>query len=689
LTEANGKTIGINVDMNIQRTYLYLMDIIQKYRRTIKTTMSYAEILQYLFANNVFIFDPQQLNYGKITTTEMLLYYQKETENIMREIDDTLLLENIICNDDMRTFIHMDFQKREINRKINADLEGEQPDCPKGDKTKIQIDSLPKNDDETVNELTEDETNKIVCLTNQTLEMCKGFMFPLLAIISKSYQIHCFKEIFVHETTQKLMMELLSDKKIEIKNGNYNSIVHIMNSIIDNNHEIVNNIREIYSIASPHKLRQLIEKHFIPTNDEKKNNAEVPTPVQLVDEMLDKIPVAFWKTPHTVLEPCCGKGNFVLGIFDRFYSGLSELYTDEIERCRVIMTKCIYYADLTTLNVFITTEILKCHVQSYCGLEELDYEFHCHTGDTLQLDSKHTWNMDTFDAVIGNPPYQPPSNDKKGGSSMWNEFVSLSLSKLLKESGYLVFVHPALWRKPENKLRDVMFSKQIHYLSIHNKVEGNKIFGATTRFDYYLLENISTYQPTRVIFEDKKEYDILITTELPFIPNFGWSIFEKIFLRLHNNGMMIIRDSDCHSARTYVSKTEKVGYSYKLLNSISKTKGKTFCYSSKPHKSQFNKKIIFSNGETIVPFYDNGELGVTEGGLYLTVNDETDGKKLVEYLQSKLITYLIKATKWSNFETCKQLFWYIPLPTEITVCNNENINQYFNLTEEDKMTICT
>jgi hypothetical protein len=226
-------------------------------------------------------------------------------------------------------------------------------------------------------------------------------------------------------------------------------------------------------------------------------------------------------------------------------------------------------------------------------------------------------------------------------------------------------------------------------LSIHNKVEGNKIFGATTRFDYYLLENISTYQPTRVIFEDKKEYDILITTELPFIPNFGWSIFEKIFLRLHNNGMMIIRDSDCHSARTYVSKTEKVGYSYKLLNSISKTKGKTFCYSSKPHKSQFNKKIIFSNGETIVPFYDNGELGVTEGGLYLTVNDETDGKKLVEYLQSKLITYLIKATKWSNFETCKQLFWYIPLPTEITVCNNENINQYFNLTEEDKMTICT
>jgi hypothetical protein len=70
---------------------------------------------------------------------------------------------------------------------------------------------------------------------------------------------------------------------------------------------------------------------------------------------------------------------------------------------------------------------------------------------------------------------------------------------LLKEVGYLVFVHPALWRKPDNKLRDEMFSKQIHYLSIHNKVEGNKLFGATTRFDYYLLENTPTYKNTHVI----------------------------------------------------------------------------------------------------------------------------------------------------------------------------------------------
>ena len=97
-----------------------------------------------------------------------------------------------------------------------------------------------------------------------------------------------------------------------------------MNNIIDNNAEIVNNIREIYSIAPAHKLRQLIEKHFIPTNDEKKQNAEIPTPIVLVEDMLDKIPIEFWKTIKKVFEPCCGKGNFVMKIFEKFFNGLAN-----------------------------------------------------------------------------------------------------------------------------------------------------------------------------------------------------------------------------------------------------------------------------------------------------------------------------------------------------------------------------
>jgi len=73
-----------------------------------------------------------------------------------------------------------------------------------------------------------------------------------------------------------------------------------------NNNEIINNIREIYRTAPANKIHQLISIHFIPSKEEKKNNAEIPTPLELVYEMLNKMPDDFWQTPKKVFEPCCG-----------------------------------------------------------------------------------------------------------------------------------------------------------------------------------------------------------------------------------------------------------------------------------------------------------------------------------------------------------------------------------------------
>ena len=196
-----------------------------------------------------------------------------------------------------------------------------------------------------------------------------------------------------------------------------------MTVIIDDNEGIINNIKEIYKNCSSAKVRNLIEKHFTPTNEEKKKYAEVATPVFLVDEMLSKIPTDFWETPKKVFEPCCGKGNFVLGIFDKFYNGL-EYITDEAERCRIIVEECIYYADISPLNIFITTELLKCHIKSYVGeTSEIDnIDFKSHTGDTLTLDVNSYWNIEEgFDTVIGNPPYNAFGNTGTG-NTIWQDF---------------------------------------------------------------------------------------------------------------------------------------------------------------------------------------------------------------------------------------------------------------------------
>jgi hypothetical protein len=676
LTEADGKTIGINVDMNIQRTYLYLIDIIQKHRRNTKTTKTNAEILYYLFEHNIFLFDPQQINNGKMTTIEIMSYYQKEAENIIKKIDDSPFLENIICDDDMRDFIKIDFQKREL-KKINKDLEGEQQDCPKGDETKVQIDPPDNNnnndnDKEDEHKLNEEETAKIELLINQTYEMCKSFLFPLLALISRSYKLFDFKEIFTSEKTGRLIISLLKNKKIELNKDNYIIVVNIMNEIIDNNAEIVNNIREIYSIAPANKLRELIEKHFIPTNDEKKQNAEVPTPGKLVDEMLNAIPVEFWKKPQKVFEPCCGKGNFVLGIFDRFYKGLEEMYPDEIERCRVIMTECIYYADLTALNVFITTEIMKCHVQSYCGLDELDFEFNNYTGDTLELNIEDKWNINGFDMICGNPPYNS-SGDTATGNTIWQDFTKKSLNEWLLPNGYLLFVHPPGWRKPNTergkftKMFDLMTKQnQMLYLEIHGIKDGQKVFNCGTRYDWYLIEKINQYKTTIIVDEDGKQNEINLS-EFSWLPNSNILEINKILAKNDCERCPIMYDRTAYGAdkKDRVSSKETTEFKYPCVHSTPKS-GIRYMYSKVNDRGHFGvSKVIFGESGIYKPVIDmEGKYGMTHGAMAIQVDNLEEATFISKVIESDKFDKVIQSCifssfriDWNIFKEFKKDFW--------------------------------
>uniref|UniRef100_A0A6C0AQZ1 Helicase ATP-binding domain-containing protein n=1 Tax=viral metagenome TaxID=1070528 RepID=A0A6C0AQZ1_9ZZZZ len=672
LTEADGKTIGINVDMNIQRTYLYLVDIIQKHRRNTKTSKTNAEILYYLFEHNIFLFDPEQINNGKLTTIEIMSYYQKEAENIMKEIDDTPFLENLICDDDMRDFIKIDFQKREL-KKINKDLEGEQQDCPKGDKTKVQIDAPHDIDNakEEENKLNEEETAKIELLINQTYEMCKSFLFPLLALISMSYKLFDFKEIFTSEKTGRLIISLLKDKKIELNKDNYIIIVNIMNNIIDNNAEIVNNIREIYSIAPAKKLRELIEKHFKPTNDEKKQNAEVSTPLKLVNDMLDSTPLEFWKKPQKVFEPCCGKGNFVLGIFDRFYEGLEEMYPDKIERCRVIMTECIYYADLTALNVFITTEIMKCHVQSYCGLDELDFEFNNYTGDSLELNIKDKWNIDGFNKIDGNPPYNS-SGDTATGNTIWQDFTKKSLNEWLLPNGYLLFVHPPGWRKPNTergkftKMFDLMTKQnQMLYLEIHGIKDGQKVFSCGTRYDWYLIEKTNQYKNTIIIDESGTHNEINLS-ELSWLPNSNILEINKILAKNNSERCPIIQSMSAYEPRKkWMSSTQTLEFKYPCVHSTPKA-GIRYMYSKVNDRGHFGvSKVIFGESGIYKPVIDmEGKYGMTHGAMAIQVDNLEEATFISKVIESDKFDKVIQSCifssfriDWNIFKEFKKDFW--------------------------------
>jgi len=674
LTEAEGKTIGINVDMNIQRSYLYLLNVIQKHRKNTKTTKTNAEILYYLFENNIFLFDPQHINNGKVKMVEIMSYYEREGENLLRVFDDTSLLENIICDDDMRDFIKMDFQSSLLqeNKKINSELEGEQQDCPKGDKTKTQIDAPVQLEcDETDPAIAKEEVEKIEILINQTLEMCKSFLFPLLALISRSYKIHDFKCIFTDEKTGELIRSLLKDKKIELNKDNYPIIVKIMNQIIENNEEIVNNIREIYSTAPAHKLRQLIAKHFIPTNIEQKKNAEVPTPVKLVNEMLDVIPLEFWNTPKKVFEPCCGKGNFILGIFDRFYKGLSGVIHDEIDRCLVIARECIYFADLTALNVFITTEILKCHIQSKCGIEDFDFEFNSHIGDTLVLEQRKKWGVDGVDAVIGNPPFNSSGNTSTG-NTIWQDFTKKSINEWLLPNGYLLFVHPPGWRKPNTKrgkftkMFDLMTKQnQMLYLEIHGTKDGQKVFNKGTRYDWYLIEKTNQYKNTIFIDELGKQNEINLS-ELSWLPNSNILEINKIIAKNDDERCPIMQSMSAYEPRKkWMSSKETPEFKYPCVHSTPKA-GIRYMYSKVNDRGHFGvSKVIFGESGIYNPVIDmEGKYGMTQGAMAIKVDNLEEATFISKVIESDKFDKVIQSCifssfriDWNIFKEFKKDFW--------------------------------
>jgi hypothetical protein len=654
--------------MNIQRTYLILNDIINKHIRNTNSTKTKGEILHYLFTHNIFIYNPQEINNGKLTSVEIINYYKRVSSDIIETIDDILVLENIKCDvDSLREYI-TNF-KITRNKEINRDLEGDQQDCPKGDLNRTQIDT-PNNDIvSSAKDLTDEEIKEIEDTMNLTQELSKR-LIPLLGVLSRSYKLYDFKHILINENTKYLIIQWLNDNKIEIKK--YDIIVSTMSLIIDENNEIINDIREMYKIAPAPKYRELVEKHFIPTNDEKKQNAEIPTPVKLVDEMLNTIPVKFWTKPQKVFEPCCGKGNFVLGIFDKFYKGLEKLYPDEIERCHIIMTECIYYADLTSFNVFITSQIIKCHIQSYCGLDELDYKFNTYIGDTLKLNIKEYWNINSFNAICGNPPYNSSGNTGTG-NTIWQDFTSNSLNKWLLPNGYLLFVHPPGWRKPNSergkftKMFDLMTkTNQMIYLEIHGIKDGQLVFKCGTRYDWYLIEKKNKYKNTIVIDEDKKQNNIDLS-KLSWLPNSNILEINKILAKDIDIKCPIIYDRTAYGAdkKDRVSEKKTEIFKYPCVHSTPKN-GIRYMYSKVNDRGHFGiSKVIFGESGIYKSIIDiNGEFGMTHGAMGIEISNLEEGMNITKAIESDKFHKIIKSCNfssfridWNIFKEFKKDFW--------------------------------
>ena len=229
-----------------------------------------------------------------------------------------------------------------------------------------------------------------------------------------------------------------------------------------------------------------------------------------------------------------------------------------------------------------------------------------------------TWipNM-KFDCIVGNPPYNAAQeNDGKrgGGATLWQEFVKQSLS-LLKENGYLCYVHPCGWRSPTGKFTDtkaLLTSKQIKYLEIHNAKQGIDTFGVGTRYDWYVLQNQPANGKTIIMGEDGKKYEANLAM-LPFIPN---GMFEEIMSLVANEGeerVKVLYDrTDYGSDKKNMSKEQTGKFQYPVIHAIKKD-GLNLLYSNTNENGHFGvPKVVFGRGQSNTFIDFEGKYGLSQ-----------------------------------------------------------------------------
>jgi hypothetical protein len=280
----------------------------------------------------------------------------------------------------------------------------------------------------------------------------------------------------------------------------------------------------------------------------------------------------------------------------------------------------LYGVELQAKNLLITLQRLD---------KNEKYKLNISHNSALKFDY---WD-EKFDIIIGNPPYQDNSGNKGTGHTLWDKFVTLAINALLKPNGYLCYVHPSVWRQPNHPMLDVIKSKQLLYLEIHDVSDGQKVFKASTRYDWYVLKNSPCIERTKIKGQDG-EIVLENLNKWDFIPNAMFKEIKSIIAKDNEEKIDIVHSYSAYETRKkWVSKVEKDGFINPIVYSTKKGDIPILWWSSKNDNGHFGvPKVILSNGVGIVIDRD-GEYGLTEWARGIAEKPE-NLDALKDYLES-------------------------------------------------------
>jgi len=676
MTEGKNKKCGFVLDLNIHRV---IETSIINYASLIKPDIHPREATKYILQERLINLngDHWMHSFGndvsKITDFSKNIYelFSSNVENALNHYLNRLCFKEILLKKEEQMLFNAMFSNTTPTKKLKElkdKLLDEEEKIKKGiEKIKVDTEDTDISSEISDKDKVEEEEQQV-----NYMDILK-YIIPLVCLLTIHDKATLFVEMFeiIEKDDYKNNILINQTKSWWGKSIDSKALKNFIDLYIKymkddkETNQIIRTVKELFmkNIKNTRELSNLIDKYLIPQELEKKSNAEVSTPFKLRQEMLDKIPKEFWTSLNKVFEPCSGKGGFIVDIIDRFMKGLKKIIPNKKKRYKTIVEECLYFSDINPTNIYIC-KLLIDHNNKY----KINY----YEGDTLKLDIKKKWKINNFDAIIGNPPYNSSGNIGTG-NTIWQDFTKMSLNIFLKPNGYLLYVHPPGWRKPNTKrgkffgLYELMTNEnQMIYLSIHGVKDGKQTFNCGTRYDWYLIQKIKNYTSTLV--NDEKNININIKLDkFKWLPNYNISKIKTILADKDEEKCEIMYDRTSYGAdkKNRVSKVQSDEFKYTCIHSTPKS-GIRYMFSNVNNRGHFGiSKVIFGESGINTPVIDmEGKYGMTHGAMAIKVDNVKEAEIICKVIEGKKFNDIIKSClfssfriDWNIFKDMKKDFW--------------------------------
>tara|TARA_B100001063_G_C16765592_1_gene558446 strand:+ start:1626 stop:3119 length:1494 start_codon:yes stop_codon:yes gene_type:complete len=452
----------------------------------------------------------------------------------------------------------------------------------------------------------------------------------------------------------------LIDKSVEEKLNELNVPLY---SSLENQSVAVQHTQKITIETSTfNEIKKYYDETLNTDKSTYKSSNDEPTPIDCISEMISKIPNELWeKSDLSILDPCCGNGNFSIPIIFELLK-----YHDK----KTILEQILEFNDINESRLENVRSV-------FCSEK---YNLQITNNDFITFNS-----IKKYDLIVANPPYAKLLENGKRASKNHNlikDFIEKALSQL-KPNGYLLFITPDNWMSyaDRNVLIEIITSLQIIHLDIHTAKKYFKKIGSS--FTWYIIQNCAFYKNINVsgIWKKKEYISSVISKQRKYIPLLYNQMIQNILSKTIDNTTLqkfeVKTSSDLHkyTKAKFISVEKTEQFKYKLIHTPSQT-----VYSSRPHKFQEGYKVFISTTDKYKVFVDN--CGMTQSIVFIICNDEEDADKKANILKHPLYVFINNICRWGNFNNIRILQSF-PIPTIEYSGNHQEIYNYFNITKKE------